>query len=63
MNKKKMIKRWIIDTSCECGRFGDDVNAWEDKDGDWVKWEDVKPLIQNTSSNKSCIKFSGKDKL
>ncbi len=51
-----MIKRWIIDTSCECGRFGDDVNAWEDKDGEWVKYEDIKHLLQNTSPNSDYVK-------
>ena len=43
-----MIKRWIIDTSCECGRCGDDVNAWEDEDGDWVKYEDIKQFLPDT---------------
>lgn len=46
-----MVKRWVIDTSCECGRFGDDINAWEDKNGEWVRYEDIKNLLQNTSSN------------
>ena len=51
----KMVKRWFIDTSCECGRFGDDVNAWEDKDGEWVRFDDVKHLLsdaQETAHNR-----------
>ena len=53
-----MVKRWIIDTSCECGRFGDDVNAWEDKAGEWVKYDDIKHIIQNAASNTDYEKCS-----
>ena len=54
------MKRYFIDTGCECGRSGDDVNAWEDKDGEWVKWEDVQELInaQKTAHNSDYAKSS-----
>ena len=41
------MKRYYIDTSCECGRFGDDVNAIEDNDGDWVRFDDIEHLLQD----------------
>ena len=46
------MKRYYIDGSCECGRI-DDAEAFEDENGEWIKYEDyekekangIKPLL------------------
>ena len=47
------MKRYFVDGSCECGRI-DDAEAYEDENGEWVKYEDYEKEKANGIKPQLC---------
>ena len=47
------MKRYFIDGSCECGRI-DDAEAYEDENGEWIKYEDYEKEQANGIKPQLC---------